>query len=61
MMPILKVLNAWNVEGINPRYHRELKWRLRTEWPRLYDALEELAADEKRKAIARAEIIARSP
>ena len=60
MTPIIKVLNAWNVEGVNPRHHREMKWRLRNDWPRLYAALEELAADERLQAIERAEFVAKS-
>lgn len=41
------VINAWTVEGINPRHHRVAQARLRKEWPTLANAIEALVRDTR--------------
>lgn len=40
--PIIDVYRAWNGEGRNSQFHREMKDRLRVEWPVLAAALDNL-------------------
>lgn len=37
-----EVVNAWVIEGISPIYHRQQKVHLRTKWPKLYRAINQL-------------------
>lgn len=39
------VVDAYQVEGINPRYHRWAKKQLHKQWPALDNALDALAED----------------
>lgn len=42
-----KLVEAWNNEGINPQYHREVKERLKGEWPSLYKSIDNFIQDNK--------------
>lgn len=39
-----QVVSAWLVPGRHPDYHARMKRKLRTEWPALAAALDQLAA-----------------
>lgn len=46
---VVGVIRAWEVEGPNPQYHREMKRKLKEEWPSLYKAVDSL----KQKLLAK--------
>ena len=42
-------VDAWNIEGRNPEYHRMMKEKLRKEWPVLFEALSSLSTYSKKR------------
>ncbi|UYL87660.1 hypothetical protein SEA_VRESIDENCE_56 [Arthrobacter phage VResidence] len=44
LVSLEEVFNAWNVEGPAPALHRKAKRKLRSEWPALAGALDQLTA-----------------
>lgn len=42
---VVDVILAWSVEGRCPEYHRNMKDRVRRNWPALAHALDELSEE----------------
>ena len=40
---VQQIVDAWNNPGVNPRYHADMKAKLKKEWPTLAYAVEALA------------------
>lgn len=43
---IKKLIDAWNIPGVNPAYHQKCKDRLDVEWGSLYDAIKDIVDHE---------------
>lgn len=43
------IVDAWEIEGVNPQFHREQKERLRKEWGTLYYAIAKFIRVAKQK------------
>lgn len=44
-----EILDAWNIEGPNPEYHRRMKDWVRVNWPTLGDALDNASNNMERE------------
>ena len=42
LVAILRVIDAWENAGINPKYHQQMKDNMAVEWPTLFATLSEL-------------------